>query len=62
MVMKLGMKHFISFEKCAGVSDKKWIRRSVKMFRFLIPGEIKLFNNDQLANEQLADAQAWIQA
>ncbi len=52
---KVGMKHFTSFEKCAIVSDKKWIRRSIKVFGFLVPGEVKLF-----ANKQLAEAREWI--
>jgi acetoin utilization deacetylase AcuC-like enzyme len=52
---KVGMKHFTSFEKCAIVSDKKWIIRSIKVFGFLVPGEVKLF-----ANNQLAVARDWI--
>jgi hypothetical protein len=52
---KVGLLHFTSFEKCAIVSDKKWIRRSIKLFGFLIPGQVKLFDN-----ARLAEAKDWI--
>jgi len=45
---KVGMKHYTSWEKIALVTDTEWIIRSVKVFGFLVPGEIKLFPNDQL--------------
>ncbi len=54
---KIGMKEFTHFEKIGVVSDKKWIRRSIKTFGFLIPGEVELFNNDQLD-----EAKTWIAA
>ena len=52
---KIGMKHFTDFERIAVVADETWIRRSVKAFGFLFPGEVKLFHNDQLA-----EAKTWI--
>ena len=52
---KVGLSHFTSFEKCAIVSDVKWIRRSIKAFGFLIPGEVQLF-----PNEELATATDWV--
>ena len=52
---KVGMKHLTDFEKIGVVSDKKSIRRSIKAFGFLMPGEVKLFKNDELS-----DARAWI--
>ena len=52
---KIGMQHLTKFEKIGLVSDKKWIRRSVKVFGFLMPGEVKLFRNSELA-----EAEAWI--
>jgi hypothetical protein len=54
---KLGMKDLNRFEKIGVVSDKKWIRRSIKAFGFLIPGEVKLFTNDELTA-----AKTWIAA
>ena len=52
---KIGMKDLTHFEKIGVVSDKKWIRRSIKTFGFLIPGEVKLFSN-----KKSAEAEAWI--
>ena len=54
---KIGMKNLTHYEKIGVVTDVKWVRRSIKAFGFLMPGEVKLFNN-----EELADAKAWIAA
>ena len=52
---KVGLKHYTSWQKIALVTDIDWVIRSVKIFGFLVPGEVKLFGNDQLA-----EALAWI--
>ena len=52
---RVGMKHFGKWEKIAVVTDVEWIARSVKAFGFLMPGEVQVFDNDQL--EQ---AKAWV--
>ena len=52
---KLGMKHITSWEKIAFVSDKDWIRNSVNVMGYLIPGKVKSFSLDDEA-----DARAWI--
>ena len=52
---KIGMKHLTHFEKIAVVTDVEWISRSVKAFGFMMPGEVQVFSN-----AQLADSQAWI--
>ena len=54
---KVGLKHLTHFEKIAVVTDDKWIVRMVKAFGFMMPGEVSLFSN-----EQLAEAKAWISA
>ncbi len=54
---KVGMNDFTHFEKLGVVTNKKWIRGSIKAFGFLIPGEVRLFNTDQLD-----EANSWIQA
>jgi hypothetical protein len=54
---KVGMKHLTDFEKIAVVTDKKWIRRAIKAFGWLMPGEVKLY-----ANDQLDEAKEWITA
>jgi hypothetical protein len=52
---KVGLKHLTHFEKIAVVTDVEWIIRLVKAAGFLIPGEVRLF-----ANSELAAAQTWI--
>ena len=54
---KEGLRDFTHYEKIGLVSDKNWVHNSIKFFGFLIPGEVKYFSNDQLA-----DAEAWITA
>jgi hypothetical protein len=45
---RVGMKHLTHFEKIAVVCDHKWIRRSIKAFGWLMPGEVKLYSGDEL--------------
>ena len=52
---KVGMAHATRWEKIAVVTDKEWLRHSVNIFGYLIPGEIKAFT----AAEE-AGARAWI--
>jgi hypothetical protein len=52
---KVGMAHFTKWEKVALVSDKEWLRHSVNIFGYLIPGEIKAYST-----EQEAAARTWI--
>jgi hypothetical protein len=52
---KVGLGHFTKWEKVAVVSDKEWMRHSVNVLGYLIPGEVKAFST---AEE--SDARAWI--
>ena len=52
---KVGMAHVTKWEKVAVVSDKEWLRHSVSIFGYLIPGEIKAYST-----AEQADARAWI--
>lgn len=54
---KLGVKTFNSYERMAVVTDAPWVRRAVKAFGWLIPGEVRVYHLDDLA-----DATAWITA
>jgi hypothetical protein len=54
---KLGVKTFNSYDKLAIVTDATWVRRTVKAFGWLIPGEVEVFHADSLAA-----ARAWIVA
>ena len=52
---KVGMKHLTHFEKIAVVTDDTWMIRATKAFGFMIPGEVRLFSN-----AELAEAKTWI--
>lgn len=54
---KVGMGHFLRWEKIAMVTDVEWIRLSMTAFGFLMPAQVKVFS--------LADAEQgreWIAA
>lgn len=52
---KVGLQHFTHFEKVAVVTDNRVITGGVKTFAFLIPGEVRVFRNDDLEK-----AKTWI--
>jgi hypothetical protein len=52
---KLGIHHFLTFEKCAIVTDESWIKNSCKFFSPLIPCPVKIFEA-----KDLDKAQEWL--
>lgn len=52
---KMGLSHIGKWERIAFVTDHVGYRRAVKVFGFLMPGEVKVF---PLA--ELDDASAWV--
>ena len=52
---KVGLKHLTHFDRIAVVTDTDWIATAVKVFGFMMPGEVRCFDNDQLA-----EAETWI--
>ncbi len=52
---KVGMKHLTSFERIAVVTDVDWIEKMVRAFGFALPGEVRVFDDDDLEN-----ARQWI--
>ena len=54
---RIGIKHFTRFSKVAVVSDIAWIRHAVRLFAPMIPAEVHVF-----ADAELAAAKAWISA
>ena len=52
---KIGMRHFTHFERVAVVTDRDWVRHMVQGFGFALPGEVRVFETDDLD-----DAKAWI--
>jgi hypothetical protein len=52
---KVGMKHLTAFERVAVVTDVDWIENMVKAFGFVMPGEVRVFDDDDLE-----EARTWI--
>jgi hypothetical protein len=52
---KLGLKHLTGWERMAIVSDIEWIRAAIKIFGLVIPGHVRVFYNNELA-----EATRWI--
>ena len=45
---KVGLRHFTEWERIAMVTDVEWIRVSLKIFGFVMPGQVRIFNNGEL--------------
>jgi hypothetical protein len=52
---KLGLRHPFSWERIAVVTDAEHYRALIKGFGWLIPGDVRLF-----ANDELGSAKAWV--
>jgi hypothetical protein len=55
--LDLGFEHASRCERIAIVTDIAWVRLTVKAIRFLIPGEIRVFDTSEAV-----EARAWITA
>jgi hypothetical protein len=53
--LKLGVEHWSKWERIAVVTDKGWIRDGVRMFGWMLPGAVKVFETG--AREE---AIAWV--
>jgi len=45
---KLGLGHFKGWEKIAVVSDADWLENSIKAFGWMMPGEVRVFDDDEV--------------
>jgi hypothetical protein len=54
---KVGLSHLLRWERLAVVTDVEWIHHTMKLFSFLVPGEMRVFPSDQAA-----EAREWIAA
>jgi hypothetical protein len=54
---KIGVEHLSRWERVAVVTDVDWIRHSLNIFRFLMPGELRDFGTSDAAA-----AREWIKA
>jgi hypothetical protein len=52
---KLGLGHLKGWEKIAVVTDADWLENSIKAFGWMMPGEVKVFDDDELD-----EAKAWL--
>lgn len=52
---RVGFSHITRWEKIAVVSDKDWLRHSVDIFGYLMPGEVKAFTT-----AEASAARAWV--
>ncbi len=52
---KIGVEHLTRWERVALVTDVDWIKHTVRLFSFLMPGRTRVF-----ASSEAADARAWI--
>ncbi len=55
--LKIGIEHLSRWERVAVVTDVAWIRHAVGAFRFLMPGELRVFTT-----AQVSEAREWIGA
>jgi SpoIIAA-like len=53
--LDLGLRHRSAWERIAVASDAEWVRRSVAVLGWIVPGEIRVF-----ALGELEPAKAWV--
>ena len=54
---RIGFGHLSGWERVAVVTDVDWVKLAINFFRFLVPGEIRLF-----PSSEAAEARRWIAA
>ncbi len=54
---KVGMEHLTRWERVAVVTDVEWIKQTMRLFSFLMPGAMKTF-----PASEAEQARAWIKA
>ena len=52
---KMGLQHYSAWEKVAIITDVGWVRNMSKIIGYLIPGKVKVFNNNELE-----EAKQWV--
>jgi hypothetical protein len=55
--LQLGLGHLSAWKRTAVVTDVGWVRRAIKTFAFMAPGEVKVWG---LAD--LDEARSWVAA
>ena len=52
---KVGMEHFLRWERIAVVTDVEWIAHSIRAFGFMMPAAVRVFPLNEAA-----EARAWL--
>jgi hypothetical protein len=52
---KVGLQHLTAWERIAVVTNVEWIRTAIKVFGFIMPGQVRCFSN-----WELAEARQWL--
>jgi SpoIIAA-like len=52
---KVGFKHFSGWDRIAVVSDIEWMRAAIRFFGLMMPGQVRVFHE-----AELAEAKRWI--
>jgi SpoIIAA-like len=52
---KVGLKHLAAWERVAVVTDVKWLLTAMKIFGFVIPAQVRVFGNGEIA-----EARQWV--
>jgi len=52
-LVPLALEHRAAWRRIAAVTDVEWIAKAVEMFRWLMPGEVRVFGFDELALAKL---------
>jgi len=55
--LKTGFAHITKWKRCAVATNKDWVRHGVALFGWTMPGDVKVFDLDQVD-----DAIAWAAA
>jgi len=53
---KVGMEHFTRWQRVAVVTDVDWIRHTMQIFSFIMPGDMRVF-----PVAAASEARAWIE-
>jgi len=51
--LKLGMKHFTRWERVAVVTDVDWIKHTMQIFSFIMPGDMRVFPTAEAKNARV---------
>ncbi len=52
---KMGLQHYSAWEKAAIITDVGWVRGMSRCFGYMIPGQLKVFSNNELE-----EAKQWV--